>query len=145
MHSSPPLIFDPRSIDNGKQARRTGLGYEQISVSGNPAALDILERDPDRRRRLHRLIDIVNDGIGRLAGLKGSGSQIVPVIVGQDRLALALADAMQNRGFDIRAIRPPTVPEGTARLRLSVTLNVCEDDIQALLSAPDEEWERLRV
>ena len=62
----------------------------------------------------------------RAAALQASGSQIQPVIVGADDRATTLAAAMQARGFDIRAIRPPTVPEGTARLRLSLTLNVDE-------------------
>jgi 8-amino-7-oxononanoate synthase len=61
--------------------------------------------------------------------LEPSGSQIQPIIIGPDRGATALAAAMQAKGFDIRAIRPPTVPEGTARLRLSLTLHA---DIAAL-------------
>jgi len=42
---------------------------------------------------------------------------------------------MQTRGFDIRGIRPPTVPAGTARLRISLTNNVREDDVRAMLDA----------
>ncbi|MCG8456378.1 MAG: hypothetical protein MI919_08850, partial [Holophagales bacterium] len=44
---------------------------------------------------------------------------IVPVIVGTNAAALALAERLRRRGYDVRAVRPPTVPEGTARLRLS--------------------------
>lgn len=62
-------------------------------------------------------------------------SQIVPVILGTDHRALAMAAALQAQGFDIRAIRPPTVPKGTARLRVSVTGNVAEKDIAALFAA----------
>jgi len=62
-------------------------------------------------------------------------SQIVPVIVCEDFRALAMAADLQARGFDIRAIRPPTVPKGTARLRVSVTGNVGAGDIAALFAA----------
>ena len=64
-----------------------------------------------------------------------SHSQIVPYIVGDNARAMALASALQARGFDIRGIRPPTVPAGTARLRISLTLNVGEDDVRAMLDA----------
>jgi 8-amino-7-oxononanoate synthase len=67
-------------------------------------------------------------------GLPPSGSQIVPVILGADTRAVALANALQARGHDIRAIRPPTVPEGTARLRLALTLHVTPDDLDTLFA-----------
>jgi len=61
------------------------------------------------------------------------------VHVGDDRRALALAARLQARGFDVRAVRPPSVPEGTARLRLSITLNVGETAIEKLFKALAEE------
>lgn len=60
-------------------------------------------------------------------------------IVGDNARAMRLASALLGRGFDIRGIRPPTVPEGTARLRISVTLNVGEEDVRAMLDALTEE------
>ena len=68
------------------------------------------------------------------SGLGVSGSQIQPVIIGEDRRAVALASALQALGHDIRAIRPPTVPEGTARLRLALTLHAGNDDLDALFA-----------
>lgn len=52
---------------------------------------------------------------------------------------MRLACAMQARGFDIRGIQPPTVPAGTARLRVSLTLNVEEGDVRAMLEAVIEQ------
>jgi 8-amino-7-oxononanoate synthase len=52
---------------------------------------------------------------------------------------MALAAALQARGFDIRGIRPPTVPSGTARLRVSLTNNVDQRDVRAMLDALTEE------
>lgn len=59
-----------------------------------------------------------------------SSSQIVPAIIGSNDDALSVADYMQQRGFAVRAIRPPTVAEGTARLRFSLTTRVAEADLQ---------------
>ena len=71
----------------------------------------------------------------RGAGLTPSGSQIQPVIVGSDERAVALAKALQAHGFDIRAVRPPTVPEGTSRLRIALTLNVDDEAVDAMVEA----------
>ena len=65
-------------------------------------------------------------------------SQIFPIILGEDRVAVEVAARLQGQGFDVRAIRPPTVPAGTARLRISLTLNVTQDDIRDLSAALHE-------
>ncbi|MEH6791002.1 8-amino-7-oxononanoate synthase [Parasphingorhabdus sp.] len=65
----------------------------------------------------------------------GQDSQIFPVIVGDDGTAVAMAERLQSQGYDVRAIRPPTVPAGTARLRVSLTLNITADDIRSLAIA----------
>ena len=66
---------------------------------------------------------------------EGQDSQIFPIIIGDDRIAVTMATLLQGRGFDVRAIRPPTVSPGTARLRISLTLNVTADDILRLSTA----------
>ncbi|UVO30701.1 8-amino-7-oxononanoate synthase [Bradyrhizobium arachidis] len=101
-------------------------------------ALSILQEEPDRQQRLAHLVDFANRQI-EARGWRPSGSQIVPHIVGDNARAMALASALQSRGFDIRGIRPPTVPAGTARLRMSLTLNVSEAEVSALLDALAEE------
>ena len=53
-------------------------------------------------------------------------SPIIPVIIGENERAVAVAAALQEAGFDVRAIRPPTVPAGTARLRISVNAGLSE-------------------
>jgi len=76
-------------------------------------------------------------------GLPTSGSQIQPVILGEDRRAVAVAEALQAKGHDIRAIRPPTVPEGTARLRIALTLHVTAQDLDGLFADLQAEMARL--
>jgi 8-amino-7-oxononanoate synthase len=103
------------------------------------AALQILIEEPDRRQRLGELVRVAGD-TARACGITvRRGSQIMPYIVGEDGRALALAKALSARGFDVRAVRPPTVPEGTARLRISLTLNVDEAAVRALFGALVEE------
>jgi 8-amino-7-oxononanoate synthase len=109
------------------------------------AALLICRFDAKRRERLHALVARAGSRLAELAGIELSGSQIQPVIVGADDSAVRLAAAMQVRGFDVRAVRPPTVPEGTARLRVSLTLNVDEACVDAMTAALAEELTRLRA
>ncbi|MDJ0277046.1 8-amino-7-oxononanoate synthase [Sphingomonas sp. 2R-10] len=95
------------------------------------AGLRVLAQQPARRERLAALVAHAGSRLGPL-GANVTGTQILPLIVGDDGRAMRLAQAVQAAGFDLRGIRPPTVPAGTARLRISVTLNVDEADIDAL-------------
>ncbi|MER8867249.1 8-amino-7-oxononanoate synthase [Mesorhizobium sp. M0751] len=106
-------------------------------------ALAILRDEPERRERLAALVAFAGREIEARCAITPSGSQILPVIVGDNARAMALASALQARGFDVRGIRPPTVPEGTARLRISLTLNVEQADVAAMIKALAEEWERM--
>ncbi|AXT33539.1 8-amino-7-oxononanoate synthase [Phaeobacter sp. LSS9] len=87
------------------------------------AALQELQQNPTRREQAWQGITHAQGEAKRLCGLDGFQSQILPVIIGDDKRTMALASAMQAQGYDIRGIRPPTVPRGTSRLRLSITLN----------------------
>jgi 8-amino-7-oxononanoate synthase len=86
----------------------------------------------ERREALHQKCALMKTLLaGAAPGLMGENwavrpSQIVPLIYGEDSRAVAAAQSLQTAGYDIRPIRPPTVPEGTARLRLS--LNAVLDD-----------------
>jgi 8-amino-7-oxononanoate synthase len=94
------------------------------------ASLDIIESEPERRQhviaratRLRRRLA----GAG-ISGAAGS-SQIIPVVIGGNDEAVAIAARLQAEGFDVRAIRPPSVPPGTARLRISVNAGLSEATI----------------
>jgi 7-keto-8-aminopelargonate synthetase-like enzyme len=99
-------------------------------------ALAIVREEPERRRRVLALAERLRGAL-REKGFDSGGSetQIVPVLVGAPERALALAAALLERGIFCPAIRPPTVPPGTSRLRVSLTAEHTEEDIGRLVSA----------
>ena len=102
-------------------------------------SLAIATAEPERREHLATLIARFQDGTRDL-GLKlmPSTSPIQPIIVGDPARVLALSRALEERGFLIGAIRPPTVPEGTSRLRVTLTAAHQASDVDRLLEALNE-------
>lgn len=117
-----------------------------VLVLALQASLDHLERVPERRHpeggvrgraaRLRRRL--AEAGLGVDLG----DSPIVPVVLGSNSRALRVAEAVRTEGFDVRAVRPPTVPAGTARLRISVHADHTEAEIDALAAAVGRAIER---
>ena len=91
------------------------------------ASLTIVADEPERRGRLMQLTGHLR---GRLSSagisLPPGSSQIVPILIGENSRAVDVASRLQQEGFDARAIRPPSVPRGTARLRVSVNAGLSE-------------------
>ena len=105
------------------------------------AALRQLQISPDRQDRLQSLVAQAHGLAVKCCGLTGLSSQIIPVIIGGDKATMALAARLQRRGFDIRGIRPPTVPRGTSRLRIAITLNISADILADMFAALGQELE----
>lgn len=99
------------------------------------ASLACVQTQAWRRDTLSDRIDFFRQASAN-AGLEltESNTAIQPVFVGSDHLALALSDALLERGFWVTAIRPPTVPEGTARLRITLSSAHTEAQISALVA-----------
>jgi 8-amino-7-oxononanoate synthase len=100
------------------------------------ASLDIVASEPERRARLGSRIHRVRDQLSR-AGITvpAAASPIVPIVIGDNDRAVAIARALQSIGFDVRAIRPPSVPAGTARLRISVNAGLSDETIDRFAAA----------
>ncbi len=100
------------------------------------AALDLVPAMVAERAHLGRMAERVRSAF-RAAGLNTgrSATQIVPVILGDERRTLAVAKALETRGILAVAIRPPTVPPGTSRIRLALSAAHCEADIDRLIAA----------
>ncbi|HEX3442468.1 MAG TPA: 8-amino-7-oxononanoate synthase [Pseudolabrys sp.] len=118
-------------IDLMRNRARTliySTGLPPSAVAAGIAALDLIEREPD-----YAALPVKKArGFTRRLGLPDAQSPIVPVVIGEADAAVSASHVLADAGFLAAAIRPPTVPEGTARLRLTFT---------AL--HPDEEIERL--
>jgi 8-amino-7-oxononanoate synthase len=96
------------------------------------AALEVAQRDTWRRERVLAHARRVHGVLG-LPGT--SASPIIPVILGDEARALAASRELEERGFLVTAIRPPTVPAGTARLRVTLSATHEEAQVDALISA----------
>jgi 8-amino-7-oxononanoate synthase len=90
-------------------------------------SLTVVADEPERRERVLGLAAHLRLRLAEAGVMVPPGTtQIVPVLVGGNDRALAIASALQRDGFDVRAIRPPSVREGTARLRISVNAGLDE-------------------
>ncbi len=99
-------------------------------------SVDCITSDPGRRQRLLANIGRLRDGLAGLPWrLLPSLTAIQPLLVGENQAALDLAQALWERGLWVPAIRPPTVPQGTARLRISLSAAHGADDIDRLVAA----------
>jgi 8-amino-7-oxononanoate synthase len=95
-------------------------------------AVSLVQAEPERRRHLLALAGRLRDGLGAPGH---PHSQIVPLIVGEAAAAVRLSARLEECGLLVPAIRPPSVPEGTARLRISLTAGHAEEDVRRLLAA----------
>ncbi|MBY7649046.1 MAG: 8-amino-7-oxononanoate synthase [Candidatus Liberibacter europaeus] len=86
-------------------------------------ALKLIQKTPDLHKSLINIINFTDKIATKTLGFS-SKSHIQPIIIGNDKSTLKIAQKLQSAGFDVRAIRPPTVPINKARLRISITLNV---------------------
>ena len=91
------------------------------AVAGALAALELLEEQPHRVEKLQANADVLRDELAKEGfEVAGSTTQIVPLSVGDARLAMRVCELAIEQGVFAQAIRPPTVPEDTSRLRLAV-------------------------
>jgi 8-amino-7-oxononanoate synthase len=100
------------------------------------ASLEVIRDEPDRRQRLKARARYLRDALAS-AGIEipAGSSQIIPVMIGDNERAVLVARALQADGFDVRAIRPPSVPPGTARLRVSVNSELSEETLDRFVAS----------
>lgn len=104
-----------------------------LQVAWTSHIFRLLPRMEDRRTHLKKLSALVAQALQGQGG-EVSSSHIIPYIVHDSEACLRLADSLQRKGFYCLAIRPPTVPQGTSRLRLSLTADMEEVDIENFIA-----------
>jgi 8-amino-7-oxononanoate synthase len=120
---SRPFIFSTAVTPSLAVLLQTSVNYWREEGRGNKRAATVISRALNFVLKLHQ------------QGILAKGSYIIPIQLGGNERALRVARVLQSAGFDARAIRPPTVPEGTARLRLTVTWPLSESDIERFVTA----------
>jgi 8-amino-7-oxononanoate synthase len=99
-------------------------------------SLQIIQEDEWRRERLRKLVAVLRRELrGSESALASSDTPIQPVVLGGNSEAVRASAALRERGILVPAIRPPTVPEGTARLRISLSAAHSGDDVLRLAAA----------
>ena len=96
--------------------------------------LRLAHAQPERRRRVLAAATLLREGMARLGVQPAGFGHILPWVLGEPGRALRMAAALRERGLDVRAIRPPSVPNGTARIRLTVTAAHGSTDIEQALA-----------
>jgi 8-amino-7-oxononanoate synthase len=112
-----------------------------VVAAASRAALRLVEQESWRRERLQSLTQRFRTAVAALGvPLTTSTTPIQPLIVGEAAWALALSEALMNAGFWVAAIRPPTVPAGSARLRVTLSAAHREQDVDALAETLGQLW-----
>jgi 8-amino-7-oxononanoate synthase len=100
------------------------------------AAVDLAREADGKRAHLRKIAAALREGLtGADVDCGASTTHIVPVFLGSNEMAMRAAAHLDAKGFAARAIRPPTVPEGTARIRVSLTSKISLEDIGRIASA----------
>ena len=100
------------------------------------ASLEIVAQEPERRARLASRARYLREAL-RAAGVPvpDGATQIIPIVLGDNDRALLVAGQLQARGFDVRAIRPPSVAPGTSRLRIAVNADLPDEILDQFAGA----------
>lgn len=120
------------------------------TVASALEALRVIRDEPEHLERLRENVRILRDGL-QTSGLQTSGftvssrSPIIPIVIGTEERALALSQKLFDRGFHVPAIRPPAVPRGTARLRITVSAAHTTGEIHNFLAAITKSTKELKL
>ena len=102
------------------------------------AALSLVQSDPERRNRLWQNRDLLYEGLKTLGfQLTNTQSPILPILLNNPQLAVDMSTKLLEHGIYIPAIRPPTIPKGTSRLRITITSSHTPEQIKTALQAFD--------
>lgn len=102
-------------------------------IAANIAALDLVAAEPERRVKLLATSSCLRDNLKEMGFNVLGGSQIIPVVTGSNEDTLRLSGYLRDKGFWVTPVRPPTVPEGGGRIRISLSFDHKQEDIDRFL------------
>ena len=110
------------------------------------AALELLREEPERRERLWENVRFFREGLQALGFNTGdSQTQIIPILVGDNQLAMTFSQRLFREGIYLPGIRPPTVPPGKGRLRASLMATHTRLDLEKALVRLEKVGKELRI
>lgn len=111
-------------------------GLPPLVAAAAQRSIEIIAAEPERRQKLLKNADEIRDGLQKIGfDTMASQTPIIPMLIKDAVLAVEFSKKLLNRGVFVQAIRPPTVPAGTARLRVTAMATHTPKDIQQLLDA----------
>jgi len=99
------------------------------------AAVDLVQKEPARQCALRRNTERLREGLRRIGCRVAGSTQIIPVIVGEEQPCMDLAARLLESGFYVQGIRPPTVPPGTSRLRVTTMATHTAEQMEQAVDA----------
>lgn len=117
-------------LHNAARSFVFSTGLPPATIAAAAAALRVMREEPSRCARPLELAAL----FCKKSGLPAPSSAIVPLVIGESEKALEASAKLEAEGFLVSAIRPPTVPEGTARLRIAFSSDHHEPDVERLAS-----------
>ncbi|MBI5747962.1 MAG: 8-amino-7-oxononanoate synthase [Nitrospinae bacterium] len=115
-------------------------------IASSIAAIDIIEKGDDLRDLLWKNVRYLKDGLKNIGfDIMGSESQIIPVFVGDTHRAVEMSQMLLKEGVFVQGIRPPTVPHGKSRLRVTVMATHSKADLDAALESFEKAGKKLEI
>jgi glycine C-acetyltransferase len=99
------------------------------------AALDLVDEEPEMRKKLWSNVDRFRKGLTAMGYAPLGETHIIPICVGEPSVTMKMSEMLFEAGIFVQGIRPPTVPQGSSRLRITVTTSHTEQDIDFTLEA----------
>lgn len=143
------VLSDPVVIDYLVNRARTFMyttALPPAALAASQAALDLVTGDLSFKEDLWRNIDYMRSGLlGAGFDLKESVGPVIPIVVGKDADAVKMQKMLMTKGFFLQAIRPPTVPTGTSRLRLTVVRGFSKQQMDNAVEAITAAGRRMKL
>lgn len=121
-------------------------GLPPAVIASGIAALELLEEEPEIRERLWENVGFFRKEIEQLGfNTLESETQIIPVVVGDALLAMRMGEILLEEGVSVQGIRPPTVPQGSSRLRITIMATHTQSELESALEAMEKVGKKLKV